>query len=47
MEEITDPETGFYQKKVVRQGPGFSSVTIVSSGRGGVNAGAGMGDVLS
>ncbi len=32
VEEVSDPSTGFYQKKVVRNGPGFQSVTIVSSG---------------
>jgi hypothetical protein len=35
VEEISNPQTGYYQKKVVRQGPGFSSVTIVSSSSGG------------
>ncbi len=28
----TDPSGNFYQKKIVKNGPGFSSVTIVSSG---------------
>ena len=39
VEEISDPQNGYYQKKVVRNGPGFSSVTIVSSSSRGGGAG--------
>eukprot|EP00347_Sterkiella_histriomuscorum_P008305 403345596 len=36
VEEIGDAEgEGFYQKKVIQNGPGFKSVTIVSRGGGG------------
>lgn len=34
-EEIVDVSGNFYQKKVVREGPGFKEVTIVSGGMGG------------
>ena len=46
MEEISNPSTGFYQKKVVRSGPGFQSVTIVSSSSGGASIQAGSGNDL-
>lgn len=35
-EEIGDINSDFYQKKVVKEGPGFKSVTIVSKGGGQV-----------
>lgn len=47
IEEIGDLESGgFYQKKVIQQGPGFQSVTIVSRGGGGMNIGFGPMDVI-
>ena len=41
VEEIKDGN--FYQKKVVKSGPGFSSVTIVSSGSFNLNTASGDG----
>jgi hypothetical protein len=48
VEETRDPTGTFYQKKVVKNGPGFQSVTITSSGGGGIIqlGGGGGGDML-
>ncbi len=35
VEEIGDENSAFYQKKVIKNGPGFQSVTIVSRGGAG------------
>lgn len=32
VEEIGDQNSGYYKKKVVKQGPGFQTVTIVQRG---------------
>jgi hypothetical protein len=40
VEEIKDPNGRFYQKKVVSQGPGFQSVTIMSSGGFNIQGGS-------
>lgn len=32
VEEVGDPSGSFYQKKVVTEGPGFKTVTIMSKG---------------
>jgi hypothetical protein len=42
-EETGNPEDGTYQKKIVREGPGFVEVTIVSGGGG---AGLDLGDIF-
>ena len=46
IEEITDPTNGYYQKKVVREGPGFMEVMIMSGGGNGNESNIGLGDIL-
>ena len=47
VEETKDPSGRFYTKKVVKQGNGFSSVTIVSQGEGvQLNIGGGGGSLF-
>lgn len=42
-EEVKDPQGRFYQKKVVQEGPGFKSVSFMTSSRGGGVQGGPMG----
>ncbi|TNV80569.1 hypothetical protein FGO68_gene12812 [Halteria grandinella] len=48
VEETRDPTGTYYQKKVVKNGPGYQSVTITSNGGGGIIqlGGGGGGDML-
>jgi hypothetical protein len=46
-EEIGNPDEGFYQKKVVREGPGFVEITVISSGGSGGDNASNLGNIMS